>query len=98
MPLDCLIAKNQVDRTLAGGETGIPYITETLSADAFEQIERIKEQYPEEVNQYESRLAFEAYDENRFDKPDWHWQNFNLTWNKVMPKLDIPKIRGAEMN
>jgi len=85
MPTDYIIAKNQVDRALAGNANGLDYVTQYLSADAYSQVERIKEKNPKEFNNYIYGLTCQATDENRFSGASW--QSFNITWHKVIPKL-----------
>lgn len=102
LPIDYIIAKNQVGRMVTSNVDGIAYITQVLSADAYSQVEQIKDKYPEEFKAYVHNIARTAYKENRLGKAPW--QSFNFTWNKVIPKLynedpeEIERLKNIEKN
>jgi hypothetical protein len=78
VPIDSIVAKNQIDLYLNNTNVGIDYIL-TLSPDASKQIERLKydKTYGVKVNYY-----FENLDKY-YNSVPFRWQRFNLSLNQA---------------
>ena len=81
VPMDAIVAKNQVDRYLNGERDEISYVF-TLSADAAKEIERV---YNKSVS-YETELEAKCWIMDRYRESleeDNSWRSFNLSKNRL---------------
>lgn len=92
VPIDTLIAKNQVDRYFADQRQGIEYIM-TLSPDAAPQIARLLDS--DKVDEHTRRLAFSYFAslQNRYANGDYGWQGYNLSISRGM-RLATEALEG----
>lgn len=81
VPLDSLIAKNQIDRYFNNQKQGIEYVM-TLSPDAASQINRLlKSEKVDERTKQLAKIYFIEL-ENNFNNADQGWQGYNLSINR----------------
>lgn len=77
MPMDAIVARNQVDRYFENGGDGITYVL-NLSADAARQVSRLQNSYDEQT----LRRVQDYYIRIKLDDGDWrHW---NLATARAM--------------
>jgi len=92
VPIDTLIAKNQVDRYFAEQKQGIEYIM-TLSPNAAPQIARLLNS--DKVDEHTRRLAFSYFAslQKRYANGDNGWQGYNLSISRGM-RLATEALEG----
>lgn len=80
IPMDALIAKNQVDRYLNGDRNEVVYVF-TLSADAAKEVERIYQHCRDYETELEAKYWLIEHKERYTDEFTWH--KYNLAYENI---------------
>ena len=70
VPMDAIIAKDQIDRYFADGRGGVTYVVSTLSADAAPQVARLR-------NIEDNMIGLDA---------DYYFRRLNAEYTSIVPR------------